>query len=93
MENNFTMNRDNNRFEMQIDGHTAFIDYIARDKSMSLIHTEVPKELEGKGHGRRLVENTLQYMKENDYSLVPMCSFVVTYLKRHPEWNSLLEEK
>jgi uncharacterized protein len=80
------------RFELEVDGYTAFIEYKASGTQMILIHTEVPSELEGKGVGTAIVEKTLEYIENNQLKLVPLCPFVITYLKRHPDWNRLLSD-
>lgn len=86
-------NPDRNRFELTIDGRTAVIDTIlAKGGVMFLTHTEVPKELEGQGIGKRLVEFALNHIKDNGYRLAPLCPFVAAYLKRHPEWQSILAD-
>ena len=85
------LNEQKKRFELEAEGHTAFIEYIVNNEDiMFLTHTEVPKALEGKGVGKSIVEKTLNYIKENNYTLAPLCPFVAAYLKRHPEWKSLL---
>lgn len=39
---------DMRRFELEVDGHIAFTEYERTGKRIFLVHTEVPKELEGK---------------------------------------------
>ena len=86
-----TYNTTNNHFELQVDGHKAFIETIlSKDEVMFLTHTEVPVVLEGKGVGKRIVEGALEYIKEHQYKLAPLCPFVAAYLKRHPEWKTIL---
>lgn len=84
-------NQDKRRFEMEVENHIAFIEYIInKDNIMYLTHTEVPKALEGKGVGGSMVEKALNFVKDNGYTLAPLCPFVAAYLKRHPEWQSIL---
>ena len=91
MENGFLLNENKKRFELHVDGHIAFIEYILNNENiMFLTHTEVPKALEGKGIGKNIVEKALNYIKDHNYTLAPLCPFVAAYLKRHPEWQSLL---
>lgn len=93
MENNFINNKHENRFELHIDGQMAIINYTLTDEgTMCLLHTEVPKNLEGKGYGKLIVDKALTYIKAHHYSLAPICKFVSSYLVRHPEWNSILDE-
>ena len=92
MENNeLILNEDKKRFELHKDGNIAFIEYIlTKEKVMYLNHTEVPKSLEGNGIGTKIVEKTLHYLKEHQYKLAPMCSFVAQYLVKNPTWHTLL---
>lgn len=79
------------RFELKITEHTAFINYKQKNDILYLVHTEVPKELEGQGVAAAMVEKTLQSLEKENLKLVPMCSYVKTYLERNPHWNKLLE--
>ena len=86
------LNKANHQFEMEVDGSIAFIEYKEKGNTIYLVHTETPPELEGKGVASALVEKTLHYLDEHLLKLVPFCSFVQTYLQRHPEWNRLITE-
>lgn len=89
--NKLILNEDKKRFEMAVDGHIAFIEYIlTNDNVMFLTHTEVPKELGGKGVGSSIVEKTLDYIKNHNYTLAPLCPFVAKYLVKNPDWQTLL---
>lgn len=84
-------NEEKKRFELQVDGHVAFIEYILTNQNvMYLTHTEVPVALEGKGVGSSIVVKALNYIRSNGYTLAPLCPFVAAYLKRHPEWKEIL---
>ena len=89
----FIVNQDKKRFELHTEDHTAFIDYILNNQNiMFLTHTEVPKELGGKGIGKILVQNTLEYLKTNGHTLAPVCPFVAAYVKKNPEWKEILAQ-
>jgi predicted GNAT family acetyltransferase len=77
-------------FELFVDGQRAFIDYKQHGDKVFLIHTEVPVELEGHGVAPALVEKTFKYLEENHLKMVPYCSYIKVFLKRHPKWNRLL---
>lgn len=85
-------NTTDRRFELKIGELTAFIEYRQTPDHITLIHTEVPQELEGKGAGTAIIEKTLDYIEKNNLKLVPLCPFVVTYLKRHPDWKRVLAD-
>jgi len=83
-------NKAIHNFELFINGHRSFIDYKTKDNKIYLIHTEVPAELQCMGIAEALVEKTFNYIEENRQKLVPLCTYVQLFIKRHPEWNRLL---
>lgn len=86
-------NTKSKRFEVEIDGKTALLEYRDIQPNLwSLPHTFVPPQLAGKGIASELVKTALEYCKENNIQVIPVCSFVVQYIRRHPEWESLVRE-
>ncbi len=85
--------RDNpaaSRFELPLpDGALAFIDYRLRDGAYWLVHAEVPPAWEGRGVGSRLVQGTLEQVRAAGGRVRPVCSFVVAWMRRHPEFDAL----
>ncbi|WP_334127273.1 GNAT family N-acetyltransferase [Empedobacter brevis] len=81
------------RFELDVDGFIAFIDYKQDADIIKLIHTEVPDELGGRGVASALVEKTLVYLEEHHNSLFPYCPYVFAYIKKHPEWKRIVDPK
>ena len=91
LENQLILNEEKKRFELEVEGKTAFIEFILNNENiLFLTHTEVPIGLEGKGVGSEIVSKTLNYIQEKEYTLAPLCPFVATYIKRHPEWKTIL---
>ncbi|RYZ24967.1 MAG: N-acetyltransferase [Sphingobacteriales bacterium] len=86
-----TDNAENHAFEMNIDGDLAFIDYEDQGDAIALIHTEVPESLEGKGIGSVLVLKTLNHIEAQGKKIVVQCSFVRSFIKKHPEWERLVK--
>ncbi|QJX48037.1 N-acetyltransferase [Hymenobacter taeanensis] len=83
-------NRQNHRFELTVLDSTAFIEYQENDEAITVLHTVVPPQLEGQGVGTAIVEETLQTIEARQRLLIPLCPFVKSYLKRHPEWQRLV---
>ena len=84
-----TDNAAHHRFEVSLDGHTAFASY-RRDGNVLLVyHTEVPREFEGRGIGSALVKGVLVIAREQGLKVKPFCSFVAAYMQRHPETADL----
>lgn len=85
-------NTEAHRFEMEVGGHTAIIVYRQTPEHITLLHTEVPPALEGKGAATAIIEKTLAYIETNQLSLIPLCPLVVAYIKRHPEWERIVKK-
>jgi len=86
-----TDNTSESRFEMPVEGQTAFVAYRrSNDGVISLNHAEVPRALEGKGIGSKLVRATLDHIRSEGLKVIPRCSFVRAYILRHPEYADLV---
>lgn len=83
-------NKENNRYEFQINGKIAEIDYIKSDGEIYFVHTEVPASLGGKGVGSQLAEKALEDVDRQELRLVPLCPFIAGYIKKHPEWKRIV---
>nr|WP_298925180.1 GNAT family N-acetyltransferase [uncultured Allomuricauda sp.] len=77
-------------FQFRIGESIARIEYIKAKEKIYLTHTEVPRDYEGKGVGSELIKQALENIKARDLTLVPLCPFVAMYIKRHPEWKTLV---
>lgn len=82
-----TNNPAANRFEITIDGHTAFAAYGWVENDIVFTHTEVPPALEGRGVASKIVHEALEYARAEHLDVVPLCPFVASYLHRHPEYH------
>ena len=76
-------NPDRQRFEMQVEGQIAFVSYRRAPGVVTLTHAEVPSALEGRGVGRQLVAATLDALRAEGVKVIPRCSFVAAYMRRH----------
>jgi len=85
-----TNNRLAGCFEIAQDGSMAILEYRVKGGLMTLVHTEVPEELGGKGFGGKLVKFALEYAKRNNLSVVAHCEFAHSYILRHEEYSPLL---
>jgi predicted GNAT family acetyltransferase len=78
------------RYELRLgDELVGFITYEPQTDAVALIHTEVDPSVQGRGLGTRLVSGALDDIRARGLSVVPICPFVVSYLRRHPEYADL----
>ena len=90
MQSQVRNNRDESRYELEVDGATALAVYSLKDRRVSFTHTEVPEALEGRGIGSALIAGALDDVRGQGLKVVPICSFVRGYIERHPEFQDLL---
>lgn len=77
-------NRAASRFELPIDGQTAFVAYERTPGAIRLLHTEVPEAFRGRGFGQALVKGALEISRGEGLRVVAVCPFVRAYLRKHP---------
>lgn len=84
--------RDNSprqRYELEVEGELAFIDYRRNGRNVVMTHAQVPPAFRGGGIGSALVKGALALVRERGEKVVPLCPFVAHYLRRHPEVQDL----
>ena len=79
------------RFEAQVAGGRAECVYRLQGSLMNIVHTEVPAVAEGRGIAAALVQAALAHARAVGWRVRPSCSYVRTYMRRHPETQDLLE--
>jgi predicted GNAT family acetyltransferase len=86
--------RDNpqrSRFELDAEGHVAFSEYKRTGDVLTIMHTEVPPALNGKGIGSALARGLLDIARAQNLKVRPLCPFVKGYIAKHPEYADLLQ--
>jgi predicted GNAT family acetyltransferase len=73
------------RFEARFPEGVAVLRY-HHDGAGSLVldHTEVPAPLRHRGIATRLARTALEFARDHQVVVVPVCPFVVAYLHQHP---------
>jgi predicted GNAT family acetyltransferase len=63
----------------------------AGDTRMIIDHTEVSDTLEGKGVGKKLVEHAINYARENELTVIPLCPFAKSIIERDESLQDVLK--
>ncbi len=74
------------RYELDVDGAVAFIDYRKSAGRVDMLHAEVPPHLGGRGIGTALVRGALRLARAESLQIQAYCGFVAATMRRHPEW-------
>lgn len=85
-------NQDRHRFELDVDGITAFSEYRRKGNVVTFVHTEVPDSLGGKGVGSRLAKGALDLVRARGEKMIAKCPFIAAHVKKHAEYQDLLVE-
>lgn len=78
------------RFEIEVEGAVAFLEYTRGPSELVLVHTEVPRAIAGRGLGGRLARHALELAREEGLRVELVCPFQIAWLDRHPEYRELL---
>ena len=78
------------RYEMDVDGLTALITYEVGPDRITLMHTEVPRALSGRGIGSALARGVLDDIRGRGLHVVPRCEFMAGFIDRNPAYADLL---
>ena len=79
------------------DGKVGEMIFDIEGSNLTVYHTEVEPEKEGKGYAKLLLDEMVAYVRENKLMVIPMCPYVHIQFKRHEEqyqdiWNKINEE-
>ncbi len=80
--------KDNQRgsfFIMQDGRQVAELDFEVKNNVLNAYHTGVRPELEGQGIAGKLFDEMVKYARENEYKVIPSCSYILAKFRRNPE--------
>ena len=84
---NVRHNEAQSRYELDTEHGIAIAVYSVRGDQAVFTHTEVPREDVGRGIATQLVRAALDDTRRRGLKIVPACSFVVAFVRRHPEYD------
>lgn len=84
---------NNRRFELIDEENHRWgeMNYILRENTLNITHVGVHESHRGEGLGDLLVEAGIDFAKKENLMIHPICSFAVHYLKKHKQYNSLIQ--
>jgi predicted GNAT family acetyltransferase len=88
-----TNNPAENRFEVWIDGQLSKLDYIEDGDTIVMTHVGVHPEHRGGGVAGRITQVAMEYAKQRNLRVIPMCSYVASYIRRNPQYIELTKNQ
>ncbi|MBX9991094.1 GNAT family N-acetyltransferase [Phreatobacter oligotrophus] len=83
MADSFHDDTARSRFELDVDGRTAFARYRRQDERLVIEHVEAEPALRGTGAAGRLMERIVAVAAAENRSIVPLCGYAASWLRRH----------
>lgn len=87
-----TVNDRGGTFNYLLDG--AILAEVAftmdHNQQMIIDHTEVDETLQGQGIGKKLLANLVDYARENNIRVIPMCNYAKLMFDRTDGWQDVL---
>ena len=78
--------QENHRFFSNVKGKDALLQYdVLENNVLDFIFTYVPPESRRHGIAAKLVEEGLDYAKENGFHVRPSCSYVDRFVRNHKD--------
>lgn len=78
------------RFHTVVDGLAGECQYRRVGDVMQIVHTEVDPRLRGRGVAAALVEAAFAHARAEGLRVLPLCSYVRAWARRHPAVHPLL---
>lgn len=85
--------RDNTsarQYELDVDGETVFARYSKQDGLLTILWVESPPALRGTGAAGRLMKLVAQEAREKGWNIAPVCGYAAAWLRRSPEFRTLV---
>lgn len=92
MRANVVHDAENRRYEIFLDDErVGLMDYSLRPGEIHLVHTEVDPAHQGKNLAAILLRESLADIRaRGTEKVVPVCSYTVRYMEKHPDTQDLL---
>lgn len=85
-----TINHQPGRFSATVEGQPLEVDYLVNGEQIVFTHTGTAPALQGRGLAGQMVEQALAWAALQGKQVVPACSYVDAYIRRHSTWQRLL---
>ena len=86
-----TDNPERKRYEAYVGSQLAgFTDYHAQPGLITLLHTEIEPDFEGRGLGSRFVAGILDDARGRGLRVLPICPFVRAFLQKTSDYDDLV---
>lgn len=83
-------NENNQITAMENSEELGFLTYVPNGDVLTVDHTEVSPQAEGRGLGKKLVEHIVQYARDEGKTIDAQCPFAHSVIEKTPEFQDVL---
>ncbi len=76
---------ENNSFKLDIKGVLSELVYNIEGSNIYITKTYVPNQLRGRGIAKDLVLKVVEYARERNLKIIPVCSYALTFFQKYHE--------
>lgn len=89
-----TFDSDGGTFYLIADDQRAgYISFkTASENTVEVDHTKICSEYEGRGLAKLLLDDIVQYARENNLKVVPICSYAVHMFNKNHEYDDVKKD-
>jgi predicted GNAT family acetyltransferase len=86
------LNDKNGYFYVSINGKSeAKLTFVfAGNDKIIIDHTEVNPDNNGKGFGKKMVVKVIEFAREKNITIIPLCPFAKSIFDKNPEFRDVL---
>ena len=81
---------DRGFFSVVVDGIKGYVQYERDGDTLAATHTVVPQAIGGRGIAAQLVARLFEHARAEGLKVLPRCSYVAAWVRKHPEVADLL---
>ncbi len=74
--------KEQHMFRIEKEEGVSYIEYALEGRTMTVLHTVVPKALSGQGLAGKLAEAAYAWAKEENLTLLSDCSYMTHWLEK-----------
>ncbi len=68
----------------------SYIEYEIVNNLLYVNKAYTPEEFRGRGIATRIMKEVIEYARENNLKIVPICSFAQYFFQKYPEYRDIL---
>lgn len=80
------------RFVATVDGHDCVLEFKLSADRVAMTAVRVPDAVGGRGIAGQLTRHALDWARSEALKVDPVCPYVKTWIKRHPDYQDLLAD-